>query len=142
MSERAKTIGYKHVAQVPPGDEGGSNLIDIEGQSRTQVALVPVQHPDVLPPLDGDGGGAEPGVPPREGEVHRPAGGRHRGRQPDLQGPRRHGARPGERDLIAMYNIYFQGEIVDSIEANVESASIRVNEGSEELRMAERYQVS
>jgi len=39
-----------------------------------------------------------------------------------------------------MYNIYFQGEIVDSIEANVESASIRVNEGSEELRMAERYQ--
>ena len=34
-----------------------------------------------------------------------------------------------------------QGEMVDSIEANVESASIRVNEGADELRMAERYQV-
>ena len=31
--------------------------------------------------------------------------------------------------------------MVDSIEANVESASIRVNEGTDELRMAERYQV-
>ena len=31
--------------------------------------------------------------------------------------------------------------MVDSIEANVESASIRVNEGSDQLRMAERYQV-
>ena len=31
--------------------------------------------------------------------------------------------------------------MVDSIEANVESASIRVNEGADELRMAERYQV-
>ena len=34
-----------------------------------------------------------------------------------------------------------QGEMVDSIEANVESASIRVNEGTDDLRMAERYQV-
>jgi len=33
-----------------------------------------------------------------------------------------------------------QGEMVDSIEANVESSSIRVNEGADELRMAERYQ--
>ena len=32
--------------------------------------------------------------------------------------------------------------MVDSIEANVETASIRVNEGVEELRQAERYQVS
>ena len=32
--------------------------------------------------------------------------------------------------------------MVDSIEANVESASIRVNEGTDELRMAERYQVT
>ena len=36
---------------------------------------------------------------------------------------------------------FYQGEMVDSIEANVESASIRVNEGSDQLRMAERYQV-
>ena len=34
-----------------------------------------------------------------------------------------------------------QGEMVDSIEANVESASIHVNEGADDLRMAERYQV-
>ena len=39
-------------------------------------------------------------------------------------------------------NDTMQGEMVDSIEANVESASIRVNEGADELRMAERYQVS
>ena len=32
--------------------------------------------------------------------------------------------------------------MVDSIEANVESASIRVTEGTEQLRQAERYQVS
>ena len=31
--------------------------------------------------------------------------------------------------------------MVDSIEANVESASIRVNEGTDQLRMAETYQV-
>ena len=30
---------------------------------------------------------------------------------------------------------------MDSIEANVETASIRVSEGADELRMAERYQV-
>ena len=38
-------------------------------------------------------------------------------------------------------SFFYQGEMVDSIEANVESASIRVNEGSDQLRMAERYQV-
>ena len=38
-------------------------------------------------------------------------------------------------------DFFYQGEMVDSIEANVESASIRVNEGSDQLRMAERYQV-
>ena len=31
--------------------------------------------------------------------------------------------------------------MVDSIEANVETASIRVNEGTDQLRTAERYQV-
>ena len=30
--------------------------------------------------------------------------------------------------------------MVDSIEANVETASIRVNEGTDQLRQAERYQ--
>ena len=38
-------------------------------------------------------------------------------------------------------SLFYQGEMVDAIEANVESASIRVNEGSDQLRMAERYQV-
>ena len=43
------------------------------------------------------------------------------------------------KDLAAM--VHDQGELVDSIEANVETSSIRVNEGTEQLRQAERYQV-
>ena len=43
------------------------------------------------------------------------------------------------KDLAAM--VHDQGEMVDSIEANVETSSIRVNEGTEQLRQAERYQV-
>jgi len=42
------------------------------------------------------------------------------------------------KDLAAM--VHDQGEIVDSIEANVETASIRVGEGTEQLMQAERYQ--
>jgi len=42
------------------------------------------------------------------------------------------------KDLAAM--VHDQGELVDSIEANVESSSIRVEEGTEQLRQAERYQ--
>lgn len=42
------------------------------------------------------------------------------------------------KDLAAM--VHDQGELVDSIEANVETSSIRVNEGTEQLRQAERYQ--
>ena len=44
------------------------------------------------------------------------------------------------KDLAAM--VHEQGEMVDSIEANVETTSIRVNEGAEHLRQAERWQVS
>ena len=43
------------------------------------------------------------------------------------------------KDLAAM--VHDQGELVDSIEANVETSSIRVSEGTEQLRQAERYQV-
>ena len=43
------------------------------------------------------------------------------------------------KDLAAM--VHDQGEMVDSIEANVETASIRVNEGTDQLRQAERWQV-
>ena len=35
----------------------------------------------------------------------------------------------------------FQGEIVDSIEANVESTTVRVHEGADQLRQAELYKV-
>lgn len=42
------------------------------------------------------------------------------------------------KDLAAM--VHDQGELVDSIEANVETSSIRVSEGTEQLRQAERYQ--
>ena len=42
------------------------------------------------------------------------------------------------KDLAAM--VHDQGEMVDSIEANVETASIRVNEGTDQLRQAERWQ--
>ena len=89
------------------------------------------------------GGGAEPRVLAREREERGPVGSRHRRRQPDLQRLGRHGPRPGddEKQEKEKSSLFYQGEMVDSIEANVESASIRVNEGSDQLRMAERYQV-
>lgn len=43
------------------------------------------------------------------------------------------------KDLATM--VHEQGEFVDSIEANVESASIRVTEGAQQLRQAEQYKV-
>jgi len=42
------------------------------------------------------------------------------------------------KDLASM--VHDQGEIVDSIEENVESASISISAGNEQLRQAERYQ--
>jgi len=42
------------------------------------------------------------------------------------------------KDLAAM--VHDQGELVDSIEENVESASISITAGNEQLRQAERYQ--
>merc|ERR1711962_1458351 len=41
------------------------------------------------------------------------------------------------KDLATM--VHEQGEIVDSIEANVESATVRVHEGADQLRQAEMY---
>ena len=35
-----------------------------------------------------------------------------------------------------------QGEVIDSIEANVESTQVRVQEGTEQLRQAETYKVN
>ena len=40
-----------------------------------------------------------------------------------------------------MFFIPFKGEIVDSIEANVESTTVRVHEGADQLRQAEMYKV-
>lgn len=44
------------------------------------------------------------------------------------------------KDLATM--VHEQGEMVDSIEQNVESAHVRVQEGTEQLRMAETYKVN
>merc|ERR1711997_1267239 len=41
------------------------------------------------------------------------------------------------KDLATM--VHEQGEIVDSIEANVESTTVRVHEGTDQLRQAELY---
>ena len=37
--------------------------------------------------------------------------------------------------------VHEQGETIDSIEGNVEQASITVHDGTEQLRQAERYKV-
>ena len=44
--------------------------------------------------------------------------------------------------IICLTALAPQGEIVDSIESNVETSAIRVNEGTDQLMQAERYQVS
>ena len=44
------------------------------------------------------------------------------------------------KDLATM--VHEQGETIDSIEGNVESASIQVHEGTDQLRQAEMYKVN
>lgn len=41
------------------------------------------------------------------------------------------------KDLATL--VHDQGEVIDSIEANVESTQVRVSEGTEQLRQAETY---
>merc|ERR1712142_1203448 len=41
------------------------------------------------------------------------------------------------KDLATL--VHDQGEVIDSIEANVESTHVRVQEGTEQLRQAENY---
>ena len=43
------------------------------------------------------------------------------------------------KDLATL--VHEQGEVIDSIEANVESTHVRVQEGTEQLRQAETYKV-
>lgn len=43
------------------------------------------------------------------------------------------------KDLATM--VHEQGEVIDSIEANVETASIQVNEGAQQIAKARDYQV-
>lgn len=111
-AQKEKDVIKKYKNQgAPPGEEGSSNLIDIEGQSRTQMVLEEEQNLEYLHERERSIAQLEADI----GDVNQIF-----------------------KDLAAM--VHDQGEMVDSIEANVESASIRVNEGSEELRMAERYQ--
>jgi t-SNARE complex subunit (syntaxin) len=44
------------------------------------------------------------------------------------------------KDLATM--VHEQGSMVDSIEQNVESTTVRVQEGTDQLRQAETYKVS
>jgi len=95
----------------PPGED---NLIDIEGgqgQSKTQLMLEEEQNLDQLQERERAVRQLEADI----GDVNQIF-----------------------KDLAAM--VHDQGEMVDSIEANVETASIRVNEGTDQLRQAERYQ--
>jgi len=97
---------------VSPGEGGAANLIDIEGgQNKTQLMLEEEQNLEYLQERERSVAQLEADI----GDVNQIF-----------------------KDLAAM--VHDQGEMVDSIEANVESASIRVNEGTDELRMAERYQ--
>merc|ERR1719433_332732 len=43
------------------------------------------------------------------------------------------------KDLATL--VHDQGEVIDSIEANVESTQVRVQEGTEQLRQAETYKM-
>lgn len=97
---------------VPPGEGGGANLIDIEGgQNKAQLMLEEEQNLEYLQERERSIAQLEADI----GDVNQIF-----------------------KDLAAM--VHDQGEMVDSIEANVESASIHVNEGADDLRMAERYQ--
>jgi len=103
---------YKNQGVPPPGEGGGANLIDIEGgQNKTQLMLEEEQNLEYLQERERSVAQLESDI----GDVNQIF-----------------------KDLAAM--VHDQGEMVDSIEANVESASIRVNEGTDQLRMAETYQ--
>lgn len=104
---------YKNQGLLPPGE---SNLIDIEGgearsQSQTLAMLEEEQNIQRL-------------------------------EQRELA------VRQLEADIMDVNQIFKdlanlvhdQGEIVDSIESNVETSAIRVNEGTDQLMQAERYQ--
>ena len=49
---------------------------------------------------------------------------------------------PFSLNSILYMTFMFQGEIVDSIEANIEDTTVRVHEGASELRQAELYKVN
>merc|ERR1711962_1049366 len=112
MGEKEAIKKYKNQG-VPPGEGGGgANLIDIEeGQNKTQLMLEEEQNLEYLQERERSVAQLEADI----GDVNQIF-----------------------KDLAAM--VHDQGEMVESIEANVESSAIRVNEGSEQLRQAERYQ--
>jgi len=103
---------YKTQSGLPAPDQ---NLIDIEGgngmQTRTQVLLEEEQNIELLQERERAVRQLEADI----GDVNQIF-----------------------KDLAAM--VHDQGELIDSIEANVETSSVRVEEGVEQLRQAERYQ--
>jgi len=103
---------YKSQSGLPPPTD--QNLIEIEGgqsQTRTQAMLEEEQNIEALHEREKAVRQLEADI----GDVNQIF-----------------------KDLAAM--VHDQGELVDSIEANVESSSIRVEEGTEQLSQAERYQ--
>jgi len=111
-AQKEKDAIKKYRVSQPPGED--NNLIDIEGgqgQSKTQLMLEEEQNLEQLQERERAVRQLEADI----GDVNQIF-----------------------KDLAAM--VHDQGEMVDSIEANVETASIRVNEGTDQLRQAERYQ--
>jgi len=103
---------FKTPSNQPAPDQ---NLIDIEGgggmQTRTQIILEEEQNIELLQERERAVRQLEADI----GDVNQIF-----------------------KDLAAM--VHDQGGLIDSIEANVETASIHVEEGAEQLRQAERYQ--
>jgi len=111
-AQKEKDAIKKYKNQGVTSSEGATNLIDIEGQqSKTQMMLEEEQNLEYLQERERAVTQLEADI----GDVNQIF-----------------------KDLAAM--VHDQGEMVESIEANVESSAIRVNEGSEQLRQAERYQ--
>ena len=151
--------------QVPPGEGGGgANLIDIEeGQNKTQVftSYKEIKYKTSISLV------FVVSLPPLESNTCFPCFQLMLEEEQNLEYLQERERSVAQleadigdvnqifKDLAAMVHdqvmmrslkkknqvFFYQGEMVDSIEANVESASIRVNEGSDQLRMAERYQV-
>ena len=128
-AQKEKDAIKKYRVSQPPGED--NNLIDIEGgqgQSKTQLMLEEEQNLEQLQEreravrqLEADIGDVNQIFKDLAAMVHDQVS--------------------TFKQTLPINITTWQGEMVDSIEANVETASIRVNEGTDQLRQAERYQV-